>query len=74
MAETQPKNNIPSSFAPRNPYEGQLNLLSISSGGASGGLVDFLLKQSIKKTTKPTYAQIQEFYKKIKTLFMVIIL
>ncbi|REC62957.1 hypothetical protein DRF65_06895 [Chryseobacterium pennae] len=66
MAETQPKNNIPSSFAPRNPYEGQLNLLSISSGGTSGGLVGFLLKQSIKKNVKPTYAQIQEFYKKIK--------
>lgn len=49
MLEVQPKNSIPSSFAPKDPYEGQVNLLSVSIGGDSGGVIGLLLKQGVKK-------------------------
>lgn len=70
MTEIQPKNNIPSSFAPRDPYAGQLNLLSISIGGASGGLIGLLLNEGIKKNKiKPNFSEIQNFHKKVKETF-----
>lgn len=70
ITEIQPKNNIPSSFAFRDPYAGQLNLLSISIGGKSGGLIGLLLNESVKKNKmKPNFSDIQNFHKKIKENF-----
>lgn len=61
FAETQPQNNIPSFFAPRDPYEGQINLLRISiMGGSSSGLVKLLIDEAVKKDKrKPKLSKIQ---------------
>lgn len=61
MTEIQPKNNIPSSFAPRDLYAGQINLLRISiMGGSSSGLVKLLIDEAVKKDKrKPNFSKIQ---------------
>lgn len=63
MTEIQPKNNIPSTFAPPNPYEGQVNLL---------GLISLIIRPKeyfgLKKESF-TYYERNEFYKKIKEIF-----
>lgn len=71
MAEIRPKNSIPSSFAPRDPYAGQLNLLSISFGdNSSGGILGLLLKESLQKQNlKLNLSEKENFYKKVKENF-----
>ena len=68
--EVAPSAKIPSLFAPRNPGEGQLNLLSIGSGG--GGLVGALAGLAKKSVSSPkttaNYAEKQEFYKRVKAV------
>ncbi|MNT20042.1 hypothetical protein D3C72_1553350 [compost metagenome] len=68
--EVAPSARIPSLFAPRNPGEGQLNLLSIGSGG--GGLVGALAGLAKKTVSSPkttaNYAEKQEFYKRVKAV------
>lgn len=61
MTETQTKNNIPSSFTPRDPYAGQINILRISiMGGSSSGLVKLLFDEAVKKDKrKPKLLKIQ---------------
>jgi hypothetical protein len=71
MAEIRPKNSIPSSFAPRDLYAGQLNLLSISFGdNSSGGIFGLLLKESFQKENlKLSLSEKENFYKKVKENF-----
>ena len=68
--EVAPSARIPSLFAPRNPGEGQLNLLSIGSGG--GGLVGALAGLAKKSVSSPkttaNYAEKQEFYKRVRAV------
>lgn len=70
MNEVEPTAKIPSAFAQRNPGEGQINLLSIGSGG--GGLVGALAGLAKKTTSSPkttaNYAEKQEFYKRVKAI------
>ena len=68
MNEVAPQNTIPSAFAPRNPNEGQIPLLSIGNGG-SGGLLGLLGSAIVGKKTNsppPNYAEIQDFYRRVK--------
>lgn len=71
VEEIQPKNKIISSFAPRDPYEGQLNLFSINLiEGSSKGIVSLLLNDDFTKIkNKPTFSEIKDFHKKIKDAF-----
>lgn len=71
VIEIQPKNEIPSSFAPRNPYEGQLNLFSIDLlGGSLKGVTGLLINEgSEKNIRKPNFSEIQNFHKKVKEAF-----
>lgn len=66
--EAIPQNKIPSMFAPRNPGEGQIPLLSVGSG-SSGGILG-LLGSTIfaKKSTSgpPNYAEVEDFYRRVK--------
>lgn len=69
MPEDQSKHNIPTSFEPKDPFAGQLNLLSGGLGGtgSSGGIIGLIVKEAFKKKNKKLdYTEIHTFYKKIK--------
>lgn len=71
MVEIQPKSKIISSFASKDPYEGQLNLFSINLiEGSSNGIVGLLLNDDFTKNKrKPTFSEIKDFHKKVKDTF-----
>ena len=70
LKEVQPKNSIPSSFAPRDPYAGQMKLLSITIRDSPGEIIESPAKEFFKKNKpKPSFSEIQNFYKKIKQTF-----
>lgn len=70
LAESPSKNNIPSSFAPKDPYAGQLNLLSVGIGGSSIGVIGLVVKELFeKRKLKPNFLEIQNFHKKVKDTF-----
>ena len=61
MTEVLPQNKIPSSFAPKNFSEGQMNLLGLASA-----LKGLLTKATTSPITTPNYAEVQDFYRRVK--------
>ncbi len=70
LNEVTPRATIPSAFAARKPGEGQLNLLSIGSGGGGllGAVAGLITKASSSAKTTANYSETQEFYKRIKSV------
>lgn len=64
MTEVQPKNNIPSSFAPPDMYMGQLNLF-----GVLGLIVNPKKTLGIKNNKSFNFYETNEFYGKVKKTF-----
>ena len=61
MTEVVPQNKIPTSFAPKNYGEGQMNMLGLAS--ALKGLIG---KATTKPNNTPNYAEVQDFYRRVK--------
>ncbi|MGA9212234.1 hypothetical protein [Kaistella sp.] len=61
MTEVIPQNKIPSSFAPKNYGEGQMNILGLAS--ALKGLIG---KATTKPNNTPNYAEVEDFYRRVK--------
>lgn len=61
MTEVVPQLKTPSSFAPKDFGEGQLNLMKLASG-----ISNLLGKATKVPITKANYAESQEFYRRIK--------
>lgn len=61
MTEVVPQNKIPTSFAPKNFSEGQMNMLGLASA-----LKTLIGKATTKPNTTPNYAEVQDFYRRVK--------
>ena len=61
MTEVVPQNKIPSSFAPKNFNEGQINVLGLASA-----LKGLLTKATSSPLLTPNYAEVQDFYRRVK--------
>lgn len=61
MTEVIPQNKIPTSFAPKNFSEGQMNVLGLASA-----LRGLLSKATTSPDTTPNYVEVQDFYRRVK--------
>jgi len=61
MTEVVPQSKVPTSFAPKNYGEGQMNILGLAS--ALQGLIG---NATSAPNTTPNYAEVQDFYRRVK--------